>query len=271
MFSKLVEEFEYKKNQKKRKIKTEESEKKTNPKNTKITLWNGDCIEEMKRIPSKSIDMVCCDPPYGTTQCKWDSSIDLNKMWIELKRITKENGAIVIFSAQPFTSKLIASNFAMFKQDLIWKKNTGGNFFNAKKMHMCRHETICVFYRKQCTFNRQFSYGKPYKTKHKKSHNSDIYGKDLEEVISISDGKRNPITILDFNAVLNRGRYHPSQKPVELMEYLIKTYTNEGDVVLDFSMGSGTTGVAAKNTERSFIGIELDENYFNIAEKRISE
>jgi len=237
-----------------------------------ITLWLGDCIEKMKQIPNGSVDMVCCDPPYGTTRCKWDTCLDLDRMWKELKRVTKMNGAIALFSSQPFASALISRNYDMFKQDLIWRKNTGGNPFNSKKMHMARHEIICVFYRKQPVFNRQFSYGKPYKQIHKSNHSSAIYSRDAERVVTRApDGRRNPVTVLDFKTVWNCGRLHPTQKPVPLLEYLIKTYSNAGETVLDFTMGSGSTGVAAKKVGRAFIGIEMDEKYFNVAKERIEK
>lgn len=240
----------------------------------KIELINGDCLEEMKKIPDNSIDLILTDPPYGTTACKWDSIIPLDLMWKELKRITKSNSAIVLTAAQPFTSILVSSNLKMFKYDWVWRKPKGTGHLNAKKQPMRDKEDILVFYDKQCVYNPQKTIGTPYKNKAGKNHNgtssmTESYGSYTNKRED-NNGFRYPKQVQDF-PVVERGTVHPTQKPVELMEYLIKTYTNEGDKVLDFTMGSGTTGVAAKNLNRDFIGIELDKKYFEIAEERCSE
>ena len=232
-----------------------------------IDLLKGDCLELMKYIPTGSIDAIITDPPYGTTSCKWDSVINFDLMWEQLNRIIKPNGAIVLFSSQPFTSALTMSNPKNFKYDWIWRKPKGTGHLNAKRMPMNDVENISVFYRKQCVYNPQFTEGEPYKAKSGKS-SFEGYGKDNRKG-NDSNGRRYPKRVLSFK-VVERNTLHPTQKPVELMEYLIKTYTNENETVLDFTMGSGSTGVAAKNLNRNFIGIEMDSNYFEIAKKRIN-
>lgn len=239
-----------------------------------INLMQGDCLERMKEIPDGSVDMILTDPPYGTTACKWDSIIPLAPMWEQLKRIIKPNGAIVMTASQPFTSVLVGSNLKMFKYDWVWQKPKGTGHLNAKKQPMRDKEDILVFYSKQCTYNPQKTRGKPYKDKAGKDHTSsssmtDSYGMYTNKRED-NNGFRYPKQVQNF-PVVERGTLHPTQKPVALMEYLIKTYTNESETVLDFTMGSGTTGVACKNLNRKFIGIELDENYFNIAKTRIEE
>ena len=237
-----------------------------------INLIQGDCLERMKEIPDGSVDMVLTDPPYGTTACKWDSVIPLELMWEQLKRVTKKSGAIVMTASQPFTSVLVTSNLKMFKYDWVWRKPKGTGHLNAKKMPMKDKEDIVVFYSSPCAYNPQFTAGTPYKNKagdpSKSTSMTDSYG-NYTNFRNDNEGKRYPKQVLDF-PVVERGTQHPTQKPVALMEYLIKTYTNEGETVLDFTMGSGTTGVAAKNLSRNFIGIELDEGYFKIAEERIN-
>lgn len=233
-------------------------------KNESLWLMQGDCLERMKEIPSGSADMILTDPPYGTTACKWDSIIPLEPMWEQLKRIIKPNGAIVITSSQPFTSVLVMSNPRQFKYEWVWQKEAGTGLLNAKRQPLRDNESVLVFYSKQCTYNPQFTAGKPYRCK--KGGETDCYG-NSGEVTTISDGRRYPKTVQRFNR--DKNKLHPTQKPVALMEYLIKTYTNEGETVLDFTMGSGSTGVAAKNLNRKFIGIELDSNYFQIAKERI--
>ena len=234
-------------------------------------LYLGDCLEVMKDIPDGSVDMVLADPPYGTTQCKWDSVIPFEPMWAQLRRVTKKNGAIVMTASQPFTSALVMSNAKMFKYDWTWRKPKGTGHLNAKKMPMRDKEDILVFYFKPCTYNPQFSAGTPYKNKagdpSGATSMTNSYG-NYTNFRNDNEGKRYPKQVLEF-PVVERGTLHPTQKPVALMEYLIKTYTNEGETVLDFTMGSGTTGVAAKSLNRKFIGIELDEDYFNIAKDRI--
>jgi site-specific DNA-methyltransferase (adenine-specific) len=229
-----------------------------------INLMLGDCLERMKEIPDGSIDMVLADPPYGTTACKWDSVIPLEPMWEQLKRVIKPNGAIVMTAMQPFTSVLVCSNLKMFKYQWVWQKEAGTGLLNAKKQPLRDHEDVCVFYTKQPTYNPQYTEGKPYVAK--KGGETSNYNPS-GNVTTVSDGKRYPKTVQKFNR--DKGKIHPTQKPVALLEYLIKTYTNEGETVLDFTMGSGSTGVGCKNTNRNFIGIEKDETYFKIAQERI--
>lgn len=238
----------------------------------KDNLWlmNGDCLERMKEIPEGSVDMVLTDPPYGTTACKWDTVIPLEPMWSTLKRVIKPNGAIVMTASQPFTTALINSNMKMFKYCWYWEKEKAGNFQLAKKRAMKRIEEVCVFYSKQCLYNPQGLVEVNRKIKNNKTKNG-----SMGHLSSV--GKRDSYTQRFTNYPNDRLNFpnekglHESQKPVALMEYLIKTYTNEGDTVLDFTMGSGTTGVACKNLNRKFIGIELDEKYFNIARERIAK
>ena len=228
-----------------------------------VKLLQGDFLELMRDIPDGSVDMVLTDMPYGTTQCKWDTVVDLDELWVEIKRITKPNTAIVMTAAQPFTTTLISSNMSMFRYDLTWCKTQSTGFYNANRMPLRAHEDICVFYSKLPTYNPQKTDGKPYRQK--RGSASEVYhGKDLHE--TVSDGKRYPVS---YQTVKSEKGLHPTQKPVALMEYLIKTYTNEHDVVIDMFMGSGTTGVAALKNNRRFIGIELDPDYFAIAKNRI--
>lgn len=232
----------------------------------------GDCLERMKEIPDGSVDCVITDPPYGTTQNRWDSVIPLELMWKELKRIIKPNGAICLMASQPFSSILVTSNLKNYKYEWVWVKNLKTGNLNARKMPMGGHETIQVFYSKPPTYNPQ----KRDRTTEVKSGNkfnskTENYGKQSEVYIDRQSDKISPDTaLLNIKCVHNSsGKVHPTQKPVELMEYLIKTYTNENETVLDFTMGSGTTGVACKNLNRKFIGIEMDESYFNISKERI--
>lgn len=224
-----------------------------------INLHNGDCLEEMKKIPDGSIDFVLTDPPYGTTKCKWDSVIPFEPMWEQLKRIIKPNGAIVLFGSEPFSSVLRMSNIKQYKYDWIWKKRAV-NFLNAKKQPLREVENIMVF-------NSMFYYpqGLIYKPRvNKRSNSTETSG--AHGLSNPSEYTNYPKNILEFK---NERGLHPTQKPVALMEYLIKTYTNECDTVLDFTMGSGSTGVACLKTGRKFIGIELDTDYFNVAKDRI--
>ena len=236
-----------------------------------IKLMQGDCLERMKEIPDNSVDMVLTDPPYGTTACKWDSVIPLEPMWVELKRVIKPTGAIVMTASQPFTTRLIASNMGQFKYCWVWNKNKAANFFNCNYQPLKTHEDIVVFGYMATSYSDKGSMnyypqkiaGKPYKAKRGDS----AYQFNQKRVGYISQSsERYPVSIVNFTV---ESGLHPTQKPVALMEYLIKTYTNEGETVLDFAMGSGTTGVACKNLGRSFIGIELDQDYFNIAKERI--
>ena len=231
-----------------------------------IDLKHGDCLELMKDIPDKSIDMILCDLPYGTTQNKWDTVIPLNDLWNQYKRIIKDNGAIVLFSQPPFDKILACSNLKMFRYEWIWQKENSTGFLNAKKMPLKIHENILVFYKKLPTYNPQMRLGfKPYRCK--QGRHTTNYGDYKQGHLTESNGERYPIDIINFQREVS---LHPTQKPVALLEYLIKTYTNESETVLDNCMGSGSTGVACVNTNRNFIGFELDENYFNIAKTRIN-
>jgi site-specific DNA-methyltransferase (adenine-specific) len=236
-----------------------------------INLMQGDCLERMKEILDGSIDMVLTDPPYGTTACKWDSIIPLEPMWKQLKRVIKPNGAIVMTASQPFTTTLISSNMKMFKYCWVWHKSHPSGFAMANKRVMKYHEDICIFSLQQATYNPIKTNGKPNHstgtmngTRDNKSiHNCGLLQKDD------SSGIKHPNSVLKINNPRIKGQ-HPTQKPVALMEYLIRTYTNENETVLDFTMGSGSTGVACVNTNRNFIGIELDQDYFEIAKERIN-
>ena len=231
-------------------------------------LWQGDCLELMKEIPDKSIDMILCDLPYGTTACKWDTIIPFEPLWEQYNRIIKDNGAIVLFGSEPFSTLLRYSNLKMFKYDWIWEKEQGANFMLCKYQPYKVHEIISVFSKNKHFYNPQMTVGKPYISG--KGTSGDITG-NVAKVQTKNNGTRYPRSIQYFVTDKTKGSKHPTQKPVALLEYLIKTYTNEGDVVLDNCMGSGSTGVACVNTNRKFIGIELDEGYFNIAKKRIEE
>lgn len=238
----------------------------------KATLYQGDCFDYFQNIPDKSIDLVLCDPPYGTTACKWDSILPLDKMWVNLERVTKLNAAIVLFGSEPFSSKLRLSNLDSFKYDIIWKKEKPVNFFQLKNRIGKCTEIISVFYKKQCTFNPQMVKhdGPPVVTSPKSNNKSIVAGTNNKVIPKYKDtGYRYPTDILEIRRVSLGKTSHPTQKPVELLEYLIKTYSLEGETVLDFTMGSGSTGVACKNTNRNFIGIEKELDYFNIAKQRI--
>jgi len=231
-----------------------------------ITLMQGDCLERMKEIPDGSVDMVLCDLPYGTTQNKWDSVIPLEPLWKQYRRVIKDNGAIVLFADGLFTAKLILSAVDIWRYNLIWDKQRGCDFLNANVKPLKSHEDICVFYKKKPVYNKQVWFSKPYK-RTKNGSLSDNYGQRHEAWSESKNGERNPLSILSF--ARDGKRLHPTQKPVALLEYLIKTYTNDGETVLDNCMGSGSTGVAAVKTGRKFIGIELDPEYFAIAQGRI--
>lgn len=241
--------------------------------NEPYKVFKDDCLEVMDKLIERDIkvDMILCDPPYGTTQCKWDIVIPLDDMWHRLNKLIKQNGAILLFGSEPFASYLRTSNVKSYKYDWYWRKEKGKGHLNAKKMPLKSVETISVFYNKPPLYNPQFVDGTPYAKLNcsKTKLNKGVYGKANESHDSISDGKRYPKTDLYFTSV--QRTVHPTQKPVDLLEYLIKTYTNEAEIILDFTMGSGSTGVACMNTGRKFIGIELDDTYFEIAEKRITE
>ena len=240
-----------------------------------MELIQGDCLEVMKSIPSGSVDAIITDPPYGTTACKWDSVIDFELMWEQLNRIIKPNGAIVLFGSEPFSSALRMSNIKNFKYDWIWQKSKCGSAFTSKYRPQQKHEVIHIFERKgnKTTYNPQMTKGKPYKRTRKanigdkpNNHNLGVVKDSKTE----NKGFRYPCTVQFFQQKWRRqDQVHPTQKPIELMEYLIKTYTNENETVLDFTMGSGSTMVACQNTNRNGIGIEQDEKYFKIAQDRI--
>ena len=234
-----------------------------------IDLYNGDCLTVMDELINEGVvvDAIITDPPYGTTACKWDSIIPFDEMWLRLNKLIKPNGAIVLFGSEPFGSALRMSNIKNYKQDLIWKKTNATNPMQAKKRHMMKVENIMLFYKKQCTYNPQGLIRVNKITKQGKSGIiSDISKSRKSEYFQ--EFSNYPDTILEYK---RDKQVHPTQKPVALMEYLIKTYTNEGETVLDFTMGSGTTGVACKNLGRDFIGIEMDDKYFDIAKKRIED
>jgi DNA modification methylase len=230
-----------------------------------IKLIQGDCLEKMQDIPDGSVDLILCDLPYGTTACKWDSVIPFEPLWEQYRRVAKRNAAIVLTASQPFTTALIASNMREFRYTWVWEKEQGVNFLLAKKQPMKVHEDVCVFYRMQPVYNPQMTAGKPYTSG--KGDSGEVTG-SVTKIQTQNDGTRYPRSI---QAVKRETGLHPTQKPVALMEYLIRTYTNEGETVLDNCMGSGTTGVACVNTNRNFIGIELDEGYFKIAQDRINQ
>lgn len=235
-----------------------------------LWLMQGDCLERMKEIKSGSVDMILTDPPYGTTACKWDSIIPLQPMWEQLKRIIKPNGAIVMTASQPFTSTLVMSNVAWFKESLVWSKDLPTGHLNANKMHMRKHEDIIVFCEKRPTYNPQKWLSKPMNSS-TRVNNGECYG-GTEPKSYGGATERFPVSVLSFNTHNNNSaKLHPTQKPVSLMEYLIKTYTNEGETVLDFTAGSFTTGVAAVNLGRKFIGVEMNQGYFEIGVNRVSE
>jgi len=235
-----------------------------------IELLYGDCLELMKDMPDKSIDAIITDPPYGTTACKWDSVIHFEPMWEQIKKVRKEHSAVALFGIEPFSSVLRMSNIKEYKYDWIWKKTSPSNYLNSKKQPLRIIESISIFYKKQSLYFPQglvegeFKTSRPAKNKKPKS----VYGQ--ERVYNNSKFGNYPKNLLEFANPKNKNQ-HPTQKPVELLEYLIKTYTNEGDTILDFTMGSGSTGVACINTNRNFIGIEKEENYFEIAKNRIEQ
>jgi site-specific DNA-methyltransferase (adenine-specific) len=235
-----------------------------------MTLINECCLTAMKRIPLRSIDMVCADVPYGTTQCKWDSVIDLDEMWENLYRVAKPNAAIVLFSAQPFTSVLVSSNIKNWRSELIWEKGSATGFLNAKKQPLRAHENIQVFYRQQPTYNPQVTNGHERKSSKRKTVNSACYGKALS-LTEYDSTSRYPRTVQFFSSDKQRGNYHPTQKPLALVRYLIETYSNPGEIVLDFTMGSGTAGIACQQSGRYFVGIEKDPDIFDVAFERLQE
>ena len=243
-----------------------------------VQLYKGDCLELMKTIPSGSVDAIITDPPYGTTACKWDSVIPFDLMWEQLNRIIKPNKAIVLTASQPFTSALVMSNPKLFKYEWIWQKTRFSGNLNATRMPLKAHESVLIFANTKAPYYPIKTQAPEHLIDKRKNVNPSIVkdggtyngSRGFVNIRKKDDGTRYPTTIQVFKNP-NNNSLHPTQKPVELMEYLIKTYTNENETVLDFTMGSGSTGVACVNTNRNFIGIEMDENYFNIAKKRIEE
>lgn len=239
-----------------------------NAESNKIQLLRGNCLELMKEIPDKSVDMILADLPYGVTACRWDEVIPFEKLWPEYERVCKSNGVIVLFGTEPFASAMRLSNKELYRYDWIWEKSKCSNFLSARKQPLKYHENILVFSKPKSIYNPQLSEGKPYKRDRTKEHFIIPTTKNTDnKTVTISDGRRYPKTILRFKS--EQHNVHPTQKPVALLEYLIKTYTNEGDIVLDNCMGSGSTGVACVNLNRDFIGMELKQEYFNIAKERI--
>lgn len=239
-------------------------------------IYNMDCLEGMRHIPDKSIDMILCDLPYGTTACKWDIVIPFKQLWVYYERIIKDSGAIVLFGTQPFTSLLVSSNFKLFKYEWIWHKSKCGSAFTSKYRPQQKHENILIFGKGVLKYNPQLTKGEPYYRLRKSNKDNLKPNNHKLGVISKSEttnlGFRYPETVQFFQQKWRRqDQLHPTQKPVELFEYLIRTYTNEGDLVLDNCMGSGTTAIACMNNKRNFIGFELEKKYFDICIKRITE
>ena len=238
--------------------------------NNNPILMQGDCLELLAEIPSASINMVCCDMPYGTTNCRWDTTLDLQRLWAQYRRVTTDNAAIVLFAQTPFDKVLGCSNLPWLRYELVWEKTHPTGHLNAKKMPMKAHENILVFYNRLPTYNPQKTSGHVRKTAVKRRDDTPVYGgQDFIELLYDST-ERYPRSVLTFPSDKQRSALHPTQKPLALIEWLIASYTNAGDTVLDNCMGSGTTGEACRNLGRRFIGMELDESYFSIAAKRIS-
>jgi len=234
-----------------------------------ITLYNENCLSALEKVADNSVDMIMVDLPYGTTACAWDFVIPMDELWTQYYRVCKENAAMVFTAAQPFTTTLISSNIKDFRYEWIWEKPQGTNPMNAKIMPLKSHENVAVFYRSKPTYNPQMWYSTPYGGfKSDTSKIGEVYGSAKSQHRDNPEGSRYPKTVQKFKQ--EKG-FHPTQKPVEMMEYFIKTYTNEGDTVLDNTMGSGTTGVASVNLGRRFIGMEQEQKYFDIAKKRITE
>ena len=250
------------------------------------SLYHGDCLQIMKEIPNKCIDMILCDLPYGTTACKWDSIIPFEPLWSQYERIIKDNGAIVLFGSEPFSSTLRMNKIDLYKYDWVWEKGRASGFVHAKNKPLKAHENILIFSKgttvhklqskNRMTYNPQMSDGKPYSKKIKQVNTGDLNHKpslsnlNFVGTINENQGIRYPRSVLKYS-MHNVGNFHPTQKPVALFEYLIKTYTNESELVLDNCIGSGTTAIACINTNRKYIGIEKDDKYIEVAKKRIVE
>lgn len=234
-------------------------------------VTHGDCLEVMKEIEDKSIDMILCDLPYGTTKNKWDSIIPLEPLWEQYERVIKDNGAIVLTAQTPFDKVLGVSNLKLLRYEWIWRKSKATGYLNARRMPMKSHENILVFYKKLPIYNAQLSEGKPYKNRHKPGDTGENYGVNKKEYSFDNKGTRFPQSVIEFPSVSSSEQIHPTQKNIQLFEYLIRTYTNEGETVLDNCLGSGTTAIAAINTGRNYIGIEKEKEYVDISVKRIKE
>lgn len=237
---------------------------------SEVRLMLGDCLERMKEIEAGTVDLILADLPYGTTQCAWDEVIPMAALWEQYLRVAKPEAAIVLTAAQPFTSMLVMSRPDLFRYEWIWEKGNATGFLNAKKQPMRAHESALVFYRKQPTYNPQMTAGHERKTASRKTVNSECYGKAIS-LTNYDSTERYPRSVQFFSSDKQSGNYHPTQKPVALMEYLIRTYAAPGMTVLDNAMGSGTTGVAALRCGCAFIGIELDPSHFETASARIDE
>lgn len=239
----------------------------------RVQLYHGDCLELLKNVPDTSVDMVLCDLPYGVTKCKWDSVIPFDSLWSAYRRILKPHGVVALFGVEPFSSKLRMSNLEQFKYDWIWEKTNASGFLNAKKQPMRCHETISVFYDGQCTYNPQMIHGQTRKVSSanskKNCKKTDAYGE--HGLTGYDSTDRYPRSVQVFASDIQKNALHTTQKPIALLEYLILTYTNSGEIVLDNCMGSGSTGVAAVRTGRRFIGMELDDKYFELAKERINK
>lgn len=233
-----------------------------------MAIWQGDCLDNMSCLPDDSVDMVCCDMPFGTTKCKWDTAIDLERLWGQYRRIAKPNAAIVLFAQTPFDKVLGASNLEWLRYEWIWEKSAATGFFNANKMPLKAHENILVFYDKLPKYYPQKTSGHARKTASRKEIGSEVYGKGTKKT-RYDSTERYPRSVQCFSKGSRIGSLHPTEKPVELIEYLVRTYTDPGDTVLGNCMGSGTTGVACRNTGRNFLGIEINPVFFDIAAQRL--
>ena len=236
-----------------------------------ISLFQGDCLEVMKGIPDGSVDMILCDLPYGTTKNKWDSVIPFDLLWEQYERVIKERGMIALTAAQPFATSLISSNMSMFKYDLVWDKKMPTGFLNAKRQPLRRHELVLCFYKKMPKYNPIMRDGKERSKGGRIYSLSDCYGNIKQAKEKEIYNLYYPTSILEFSNANQKDKVHPTQKPLGLIDWLVETYTDKRETVLDNCMGSGSTGVACKRLDRKFIGIELDETYFNIAKERIGE
>lgn len=236
-----------------------------------IDLYLGDCLELMESISDRSIDLVLCDLPYSITRCKWDTIIPFDKLWEQYNRVAKETTPFVLFGAEPFSSYLRISNIKNYKYDIVWDKVRGSGFLNVHKQPMRNHELISIFYRKQCIYNPQKTFGHVKKEAFRRRElQTEVYGKTKKDNYYNST-ERYPRSIVTFSTDTQKSSLHPTQKPIALLEYLIKTYTNEGMTVLDNCMGSGSTAIACIDTNRKFIGMDIEKKYFDIATNRIKE